>query len=293
MQRLHVRRWDPTTVKPGRIVLLIGRRGSGKSTILRALMHAWHDRLDMGLAMSPTEETMDMFRQHLPEPAIFPEFAQSKVEDLVRTQRESMQKHKGRPPKELFLLLDDCMYDKSIMKSKVMRDIHMNGRHYHLSMAVAVQYCLDLPPDIRAQIDVVICCRELIISNKVKLWKYFFGAFDRYEDFSACLDKCTADYSALVLDNCAARGSGGIEQCLFWYRAPLELPPFRMGSPAFWKLAHRHVKSEAEREEEEDLRRELAAQQAAAARRKKTDRLVVRVTDEHGNPLRPASPLRM
>ena len=31
--------------------------------------------------------------------------------------------------------------------------------------------------------------RENIMSNKSKLWKYFFGMFDRYEDFARVMDK--------------------------------------------------------------------------------------------------------
>jgi len=41
-------------MKPHRIVLAVGRRGMGKSVLMRDLMQHLSDRVDFGLAMTPT-----------------------------------------------------------------------------------------------------------------------------------------------------------------------------------------------------------------------------------------------
>ena len=51
-----------------------------------------------------------------------------------------------------------------------------------LYFVVAMQYVMDMTPDLRTQVDYVFALRESIISNKHKLWKYFFGMFEKFEE---------------------------------------------------------------------------------------------------------------
>ena len=156
--QVRVSRWDPSKMKPHRIVLVIGKRGSGKSIILRDLMYHRSAAVDFGVAMSPTEEAIQSFRQCMPDAWIYRNFQQEKIEDLVRVQRKCIQEKKGA--KDMFLILDDCMYDKKALKTTSMRELFMNGRHLHVSMYFAVQYLMDLAPDLRSNVDYVIATRE-------------------------------------------------------------------------------------------------------------------------------------
>lgn len=280
--KIHIRQWDPTTVKDGRIICLCGRRGTGKSQVMKSLMFHLRNRLDFGVAMTPTEDSMDMFREHIPDSWIFPEYSQLKLDQMLRIQRRCQREK--RTTKHLFVFMDDCMYDKKVLKSKTMRDLFMNGRHLKLTFCFAVQYLMDMGPDLRSQVDYVICTREMIISNKMKLWKYFYGMFEKYDDFSKVMDKCTENYSTLVMDNTSK--SNAIEDCIFWYRADIDTPPFRLGGEVFWKLSAQHAKSTHEkqldawaRDEEDEYEGALGCQN------KKKERIVVQVEDAFGNPL--------
>ena len=57
--------------------------------------------------------------------------------------------------KKVFVILDDCMFDKKILTSKAARDIHMNGRHCGILFINLVQYAIDIPKPLRGQIDYV------------------------------------------------------------------------------------------------------------------------------------------
>ena len=118
------------------------------------------------------------------------------------------------------------MYDKKILRGLCMRDLFMNGRHLHVTFLNAMQYIMDMGPDLRTQVDYVFALRENIISNKSKLHKYFFGMFDKYEDFSRVMDRCTENHGCLVLDNTAK--TNNLEDCLFWYRASIDQPEFKV-----------------------------------------------------------------
>ena len=235
--RIQIKKFDVSMLKPHRIALMVGKRGTGKSTLLEDVMFHMKDKVHMGIAMTPTEESAQMFRRHMPEPWIYNAYSHAKMEQIIMLQRDLCRKGKQR---DLFLALDDCLYDKKILKSTNIRDIFMNGRHLRLSVLLACQYIMDMGPDLRTQVDYVFALRENIISNKTKLFRYFFGMFEKYEDFSRVMDACTENYSCLVLDNTCK--TNRIEDCLFWYRAEVDLPAFHMGDSRFLTLARRYTR---------------------------------------------------
>ena len=250
MVRLRVRKFDPATLKPHRIIIIVGKRGTGKSVMQRDLLYHLAQKLDFGLAMTPTEESAETFRQHMPDSWIYNSFSTSKVESMLNMQRELVKEKKAR---SLFIVLDDCMYDKKILKGLAIRDLFMNGRHLNVTMCNAVQYVMDMGPDLRTQVDYVFALRENIIANKNKLWKYFFGMFEKYEDFAKVMDKCTENHSCIVMDN--TTGSCNVEECIFWYKADINVPEFKIGKPVYWKLSNDYMKTEADvrREEKEEM----------------------------------------
>ena len=63
---LDIRRFDPSTIKPHRIVVAIGKRGTGKSVLLRDILHSQRHRLEYGLAMTPTHESAASFEAFMP-----------------------------------------------------------------------------------------------------------------------------------------------------------------------------------------------------------------------------------
>ena len=69
---------------------------------------------------------MDMFRERMPDSWIYPaSYRRSSSSCSGAAQvpaRQARDEH-------LFVLMDDCMYDKKVLKSTAMRDLFMNGRH--------------------------------------------------------------------------------------------------------------------------------------------------------------------
>ena len=57
----------------------------------------------------------------------------------------------------------------------MIREIFMNGRHRHVTLVIAVQYVMDMPPDLRTQVDYVFALRENVIKNRERLYRQFFG----------------------------------------------------------------------------------------------------------------------
>ena len=233
---LNIRRFDPTTMKPHRIIICIGKRGTGKSVLIRDLLGHLSRcaQLNYGLAMSPTYESAEEFIKIMPPSSVYRECRSDIVEAMVDYQERTAHKSGGHSLRSLYLVLDDCLYDKAVLKSKHIRSMFMNGRHAKLTLMCAAQYLMDLDPSLRSQCDYIFALRENIHANRERLFKNFFGCFSRYEEFAKVFDACTANFECLVIDNTVQ--SNNIEDCIFWYKANVDRPPCRLCDDAFWEL---------------------------------------------------------
>ena len=117
------------------------------------------------------------------------------------------------------------------------RGIFMNGRHWRITFMLTMQYCMDLPPDLRSNIDYVFILRENIIQNQEKIYKNFFGIFPQFSVFQDVLNSCTEGYDCLVLDNTSK--SNNIKDCVFWYKAVPDRK-FKIGTKDLWKFCKKN-----------------------------------------------------
>jgi hypothetical protein len=209
--------------------------------------------IPVGVVMSGTEEGNSYYKNYVPDLFVYSEFKQEVVEKLIARQKKVIKNNEKN--KSAFLLLDDCMYDKKSLRDKTMRMIFYNGRHWGLCLMLAMQYCMDLTPDLRCNIDYVFILRENIVQNREKLWKNFFGIFPTFDMFNQVMTACTENYECLVLDNTSK--SNKIEDVVYWYKAALR-PPFRAGHPKFWNVHNRHYdpKHDEKDEKKDELTRD-------------------------------------
>lgn len=269
--KLKIRKWDPTTLKPDAIVLLLGKRGTGKSTLMRNLMYHVRDKLDFCLAMSPTEEATESLGSFLPPTMIYNDFRPDKVNQLLNTQRQQWKRGHGS---KVGLIMDDCMYDKGIFRGetgKIFRNLFMNGRHRRVFFLNCVQYCMDMTPDLRSQVDYVFQLRDNIQSSRKKTWEQFFGFFPTFEQFSKTMSVCTENYECLVYDSKASK-SNNIEDSIFWYKADTNLPSFTIGQQIYHTLNDKYYSKEKEEAAEMKDMQEYKEQQREEM--KKTTRIV-------------------
>lgn len=240
---LTIHRFKPKNMADNRTCMIIGKRNTGKSVLLKDIMY--HKRhLPVGMVMSGTEEGNSWFSGWVPDSFIYSGFNKTAVEKLIkRSQRMCKMQRKQNS----FLVLDDCMYDKKVMQEVCMRQLFMNGRHWGIFLAVTAQYVMDIPIAIRSNCDYVFVMKENILAVRERLWKMFFGVFRTFEAFNAVMDACTEDYSCLVFDNTTQ--SNRIEDIVFWYKADLR-NNFRMGSPMLWDFHSRNYNPEYDEDDQ-------------------------------------------
>jgi hypothetical protein len=215
--------------------IVIGTRGKGKSWVVRALMHAVR-KIRTGIVVSGTEEGNDFYAQFVPPAFVHTELRMGVLKAIVERQRHKPEKGPGD---HTLVVLDDCMYDRSFTRDTVMRGIFMNGRHWKVMLIVTMQYCMDLPVNLRANIDYVFLMRETNPAVVERLYKNFGGNFASLPVFAEALRLATEEFGALVIDNVRA------EAC--HYRAA-DPGPFRAFDPKAWMYSKQRMRCERARD---------------------------------------------
>jgi len=225
----------------GPVVVLIGRRDTGKSFLVRDLLY-YHQDIPIGTVISGTEAGNGFFAEHVPKLFIHDEYNSAIIENILKRQktvfkqikREMEAYKRTNIDARAFVILDDCLYDNKWTKDKLMRLLFMNGRHWKIMLVITMQYPLGIPPNLRTNIDYVFILREPYIANRRRIWENYAGMFPTFESFCQVMDQCTENFECLVINNNAK--SNKLQDQIFWYKAQNH-SGFKLGSKEFWELS--------------------------------------------------------
>jgi len=225
----------------GPVVVLIGRRDTGKSFLVRDLLY-YHQDIPIGTVISGTEAGNGFFAEHVPKLFIHDEYNSAIIENILKRQKTVLKQIKREMEAykrtnidaRAFVILDDCLYDNKWTKDKLMRLLFMNGRHWKIMLVITMQYPLGIPPNLRTNIDYVFILREPYIANRRRIWENYAGMFPTFESFCQVMDQCTENFECLVINNNAK--SNKLQDQIFWYKAQNH-SGFKLGSKEFWELS--------------------------------------------------------
>jgi len=225
----------------GPVVVLIGRRDTGKSFLVRDLLY-YHQDIPIGTVISGTEEGNGFYNKMVPKLFIHNEYNTAIIENILKRQRSVLKQIKKEMEAykrttidpRAFVILDDCLYDATWTRDKMMRLLFMNGRHWKIMLVITMQYPLGVPPTLRTNIDYVFILREPYIANRKRIYDNYAGMFPTFESFCQVMDQCTENYECLVINNNAK--SNKLQDQVFWYKAEAH-NDFRLGSKEFWELS--------------------------------------------------------
>ena len=254
---LELKKFDMKTISfkiheaKGPVVVLVGRRDTGKSYLVRDLLYYQQD-IPLGVVVAGTEEGNGFYGKMVPKLFIHNEYNTAIIENVLKRQKgvlREMKKQveaykKSNIDPRAFVILDDCLYDGTWAKDKMMRLLFMNGRHWKIMLIITMQYPLGIPPTLRTNIDYVFILREPYIANRKRIYENYAGMFPTFESFCQVMDQCTENYECLVINNNAK--SNRLQDQVFWYKADAH-NDFKLGSKEFWDLS-KDIPSDEEEE---------------------------------------------
>jgi hypothetical protein len=243
---VSLRKFDMKKIPQDAVCVFIGRRRTGKSTLVRDLLFH-HQNMPLGTVISGTEESNSFYGKMIPplfihgeySPIILANFVKRQKIMMARIQRELAAGQQSRIDPRSLMILDDCMYDDSWTHDKNIRYLFMNGRWLKVFFIITMQYPLGIQPALRTNVDFVFILREPYMSNRKRIYDNYCSVFPSFEFFCQIMDQCTQNYECLVVDNTSQ--SSKLEDCVFYYKAEIH-PDFRIGAPEFWAHSANHYK---------------------------------------------------
>jgi len=244
---LNLKKFDMRNIsfKPnenkGPVIVLIGRRDTGKTYLVKDLLY-FHQDIPIGTVISGTEAGNGFYANIVPKLFIHDEYNSVLIENVLRRQKtvlKQIQKEmeafrRSSIDPRTFVIMDDCLYDNTWAKDKLMRLLFMNGRHWKVMLIITMQYPLGIPPTLRTNIDYVFILREPYLSNRKRIWENYASMFPTLESFCSVMDQTTENFECLVINNNAKTSK--LSDQIFWYKAESR-PDFRLGSKEFWEIS--------------------------------------------------------
>jgi len=246
---VELNEFDFDQMKLDRIMAVCGRRGSGKSTFINYVMWYLACRIPVATVFSGTESTNGAYHGKIPDFFVHGEWDPEVVGQIMERQEQLMLKDAEGAPipiaelikihgfyPGLMLVADDCMYDKKILETVLMRQVFCNGRHYKLFFLLVTQYMVDIKPDKRGNVDYFVLTRETREVELEKLHRNIASVIPSYDLFKEIMKTCTSDFGVLIIDNTCT--SENWQDAVFYFNPPEHLPAYRCGSQPTWDFQH-------------------------------------------------------
>jgi hypothetical protein len=222
--KLAIKQFSFDMFDPNPSIVMIAKRRSGKSWIVRALMNYFRN-IPVGCIICPSDNVNPFYSKFFPPSYIFYQYKTEIVEaifarqEIIKQKAEQKLKMGKKVDTRCFIIMDDCLASKgSWIKDQQLRNIFFNGRHSDIMYVLTMQFPLGITPELRANFDYIFLLAEDFVSNKKRIYDHYAGMFPNFESFRQVFDQLTSDFGAMVIVNSGTRAS--FLEKVFWYRAP-------------------------------------------------------------------------
>jgi hypothetical protein len=225
-------------IMPGASILIIGKRCSGKSSLLFDILSRICKYFNYGLALTPTQSSRQKFEKCMP-PCLIDKQSPERLQEFVTIVNTFYDKAvaASKPTRNCFLLCDDTAYDDKFMRCKTLSEVFLNGRNFGMTCLLVLQYIMKVGPDLRGNADFVFAFYDNNSKIQDKLYEFWFNMMPK-ATFKEVFARCTQDFSCLVLDVRKSATSRDWKDCVFWCKArlPDDIPAFTMCDDDFFRL---------------------------------------------------------
>ena len=177
-------------------VAMIAKRASGKSYVTKEILY--HKRsIPAAVVISRTEKLNKFYGDFIPDSYTFNDFEPDILSRIYGRQTKLSEDNENRVKEgkkskddRLMLIMDDCMSSKGAwVKDPTILELFFNGRHYHISFILTMQYCIGIPPEMRSNLDYIFLLAEDFISNQKNYMIIMQVCFLRLIFLNKCLLK--------------------------------------------------------------------------------------------------------
>jgi hypothetical protein len=240
---LDIKKFDIKKVKHNKIYILIGKRNSGKTYLLKYILFHMQ-AIPIGIIVSRTEYMNKSYKKFAPAAIFKHEYSDKLLAQFVSRQMDETDRYEEEIERygysninpEAFLIFDDCLDDTKWCTNVDIKFIFYNGRHAKITFFLCMQHPMGIPPSLRTQADYVFIFNDENIDNRQRIYKQYCGMFPSFAIFNKVMKQLTGDYQCIVVDNTDPT-SKTVSEKVFYYKAPQTIVPFKLctGTPELWE----------------------------------------------------------
>lgn len=205
-----------------KVVLLTGRRGSGKTTMAVYLYKTYKEYFDEVFLVSYSDFNGEWAKEGIPKENISNKYSEKWMAQLL-TKLSNLNKEKTKKSqgfKRILLILDDCCNDVRFHESTSLRQIVGRGRHLGITCILTSQYYKQIPPTARNNSDLIFFMKNNKVSvlmleeenNNTSLSK---------QEFISAVERCTENHGAFVI-NATSKTTSNLDEVYGCFRVPLK-----------------------------------------------------------------------
>lgn len=206
-----------------KMVLLIAKRNSGKSVLLKHLVEDETDVFAKVFVVCPTEKINHFYTLAgiTTQEYVYDQYSEAFVNKLLDRMAELNQGKPKDAMTKVLLILDDCIADVNFHSSPSLKRLFSTGRHYGCAVIFTSQYLNALSPLQRNNTDYILCgcmnnhsfdilCEEFLTGNITK------------QEFKKFYSDATKEYGFVVINNNSVK-SGDMNEMYGSLRVPKEM----------------------------------------------------------------------
>lgn len=252
------KRFRRNMIKPGSVVVIIGKKGTGKTTVLGDLCH-WFRATPEVTLFQKTYRTNPIFHDVVPSTFCHDRWKRDVVARLMRRQETRNEKRmkQGRPPIYHTIIVDDLACSPEFVRDPQLEELVMNARWLKINLLFTLQDALKIVPALRNNADWVFALKELNPNAKKRLHEHYFGQLgSNPKQFNKLFDELTHNRGVVVLNNTSL--STRMEDNYFHWRSTIrdfhehpEIRRWKMGSKQYWAFHYQNIRGK--QQDDDDL----------------------------------------
>lgn len=211
--------------------VVIGAPGTGKTTLIASLLYAKKHIIPTGIVFSGTEDSNGFYRKMFPSTFVYNKYSEEQIKKFISRQKIAMQ-HLENPWG--VLLVDDCTDEPAVFRKPLQMGLYKQGRHWAMLYILSLQYCMDVRPAIRTNIDGCFILRESNLKNRKALYENYASVIPDFKLFCDIMDQLTEDHTALYINR--ASQTNDWRECVFFYKATPMPDGFKFGCDEYWQF---------------------------------------------------------
>lgn len=223
-EALAIKRFDAGKVSTPFSAVILGNPARGKTTLAIDLIRRMNTPVDHvcvwgkgdGANLPNFPDDMDVceFSDYEFLEKIFA--TQCEGAKAIRDSRQSDKQGKNGL-KHICVVLED-FHDEDFFKSRIARELLMNGRHMNISLLILMMpNACEIPRGLRVCIDLCFMAK-MTASETPMVHSQFFEGVKSEQDFTVLMESCCAEaYNFLVVDN--TTHTDVLSECITWYKA--------------------------------------------------------------------------